>query len=114
MSILLFTQQASAQNLDYLKDIKPILKTHCVSCHGPIKSEASLRLDTFAHIASGGDNGHALVAAKPQASPIIQRVLSDDRADDRRVGCVRRSGRTELLDQQRQRQLQGYSGGLHL
>ncbi|MBT3471165.1 MAG: DUF1587 domain-containing protein, partial [Opitutae bacterium] len=31
----------------YEKDIRPILKAHCVKCHGPEKQKGKLRLDTL-------------------------------------------------------------------
>jgi hypothetical protein len=30
---------------DYLRDIKPLLKNRCSSCHGSLKQKAGLRLD---------------------------------------------------------------------
>lgn len=32
---------------DFHKDVLPILKSHCVSCHGPDKQESAIRLDTL-------------------------------------------------------------------
>ena len=32
--------------VDYVKQIRPILKARCYSCHGALKQKASLRLDT--------------------------------------------------------------------
>ena len=34
--------------IDYALDIKPIFARHCVTCHGPTKQKATLRLDTGA------------------------------------------------------------------
>ena len=31
---------------DYLRDIKPVLKDRCFACHGALKQESDLRLDT--------------------------------------------------------------------
>ncbi|HRH96717.1 MAG TPA: PSD1 and planctomycete cytochrome C domain-containing protein [Prosthecobacter sp.] len=38
---------------DYLKDIKPLLKERCVSCHGSVKQKGDLRLDAGALIGTG-------------------------------------------------------------
>ena len=37
---------ARGADVDYLRDIKPLLKHHCYACHGALKQEAKLRVDT--------------------------------------------------------------------
>ncbi|WP_395735789.1 PSD1 and planctomycete cytochrome C domain-containing protein [Prosthecobacter sp.] len=39
-----------AMAVDYVKDIKPLLKERCVSCHGTVKQKGDLRLDAGALI----------------------------------------------------------------
>ena len=34
--------------IDYLDDVKPVFKQRCFACHGTLKQEAGLRLDTVA------------------------------------------------------------------
>ena len=36
--------------VDYVKDIKPLLKERCISCHGTVKQKGDLRLDAGALI----------------------------------------------------------------
>ena len=38
----------AADGIDYVRDVKPILKAHCFRCHGPLKAQSGLRLDTKA------------------------------------------------------------------
>ncbi len=64
------------EDVDYVKQIKPLLKERCYSCHGSLKQKAGLRLDTVRLMKDGGDNGPALVAGAPLQSPIIQRVVA--------------------------------------
>jgi hypothetical protein len=71
---------AADDAIDYLKQIKPILKERCWSCHGALKQKASLRLDTVALMREGGDNGSVVVANKPGESPLLERVLSTEPA----------------------------------
>jgi len=40
--------------VDYFKQIKPILSVKCYSCHGALKQEAELRLETRALMRTGG------------------------------------------------------------
>ena len=30
---------------DYEREVKPLLREHCISCHGPVKQKGGLRLD---------------------------------------------------------------------
>ncbi len=66
--------------VDYAKQIKPILKQRCFSCHGALKQKADLRLDTVALMREGGDNGPALTPGSAAQSPIVHRVTSTEPA----------------------------------
>lgn len=66
----------AADGPDYVSDIKPLLKTHCWSCHGPLRQEGGLRLDTAALAIRGGDSGAAVVAGNAAGSTIIQRITA--------------------------------------
>jgi len=64
---------------EYLNKVKPLLKGRCYACHGALKQEAELRLDTAALIRQGGDSG-AVIAPGDLASSslLLQRVSSTD------------------------------------
>jgi mono/diheme cytochrome c family protein len=62
---------AAAPPVDYERDIKPLLRERCVSCHGQLKQKGGLRLDAGSLIAKGGDSG-------PAHSLILERILSTD------------------------------------
>lgn len=64
--------------VDYLTQIKPILKSRCFACHGGLKQDGSLRLDTGELILEGGDSGPSLIPGKSSESEILDRVSSDD------------------------------------
>jgi len=67
----------SAAPVDYTRDVRPIFAAHCVSCHGPTKAQAELRLDLYARIKEGGNSGPAVVAGKPGESRILQAIAGD-------------------------------------
>ncbi|HEY3789384.1 MAG TPA: PSD1 and planctomycete cytochrome C domain-containing protein, partial [Urbifossiella sp.] len=69
------------QNVDFSRDIQPILAKHCLACHGPEKQKGGLRLDRKADALAGGDSGAAIVPANPESSALIQRVASNDPAE---------------------------------
>ena len=70
-----------AHPVDYVKDVRPILREHCVKCHGAEKREGGLRLDIKKWVFQGGDSGEVLVVGKPDESELIYRVETDDEDD---------------------------------
>lgn len=72
-----------AQDVQFNRDVRPILSDRCFSCHGPDSKNNStpLRLDTAAGAAvdliSGG---RAVVPGDPEASVLLQRVTTDNPA----------------------------------
>ncbi len=61
--------------VDYMREVKPILAASCYACHGVIKQKGGLRVDTVKFMNDGGDKGSALVAGKPDDSPLLKHVL---------------------------------------
>jgi mono/diheme cytochrome c family protein len=61
----------AAEQVDYRRDIQPLLTRHCYECHGPDKQKSGLRLDTVAAATKGGYNGAAIVPGKSGESLLI-------------------------------------------
>jgi hypothetical protein len=76
--LILASPSLAADRVDYLRDVKPILKEKCFACHGGLKQEASLRLDTAAFVRLGGDGGAAIKPGDAAASLLMERVTSQD------------------------------------
>lgn len=63
--------------VDFVRDIQPIFKQHCLECHGA-KLEGGLRLDSRARALAGGDSGQpAIIAGDPGKSRLIRLVRGE-------------------------------------
>ena len=63
------------RTIDFAQHIQPLLSKKCVSCHGPEKPKAGLRLDRKAAAFKGGDDlGAAIVPGKSRESPLFRVV----------------------------------------
>lgn len=71
---------APEASVDYSSKIKPLLRARCYACHGALKQEADLRLDTAASILQGGESGPAIKASDPAGSLLLARVSEADPA----------------------------------
>lgn len=69
---------AIAEGTDYEKNVKTVLAERCFACHGALKQEAGLRLDTVALMTQGGDTGPAIVPGQAKESLIWSRISSTD------------------------------------
>lgn len=76
-----FEGTAAAETVDYLRDVKPLLAKHCVSCHGEKLSRGGLRLDTAVAAFRGGDGGPSVVPGKAAESPLIDAVISEEETE---------------------------------
>ncbi len=68
-----------AADIDFNRDVRPILASNCFTCHGPDEKErkGKLRLDTF----DGATKGTAVVPGDPAKSELITRVKTTDAKD---------------------------------
>lgn len=73
--------RAADERVDYLTQVKPVLRERCVACHGALKQEAGLRLDTAALAIKGGDSGAAITPGDAAKSRLLTRVSATDVAE---------------------------------
>ena len=75
---LILPSTGMAEEVDYLKQVKPLLRERCFSCHGALKQKGGLRLDTAKSILAGGDTGAVVTPGDAAASLLLERVTATD------------------------------------
>src|SRR3954462_15131693 len=62
---------SAKRQIDFVRDIQPILSKNCYSCHGPDKQEKDLRWDLLSSALKGGTTGPAIISGKSAESRMI-------------------------------------------
>ena len=76
LSALISATSHAADSVDFEKQILPIFMEHCAGCHGEEKGLGKLRLHTAPAIQESLKvHEHLLVAAKPDESELLQRLV---------------------------------------
>jgi len=70
--------KAVERQVDFVKDVQPLLVKHCWSCHADKKQESGLRLDRKMPALNGGDLGKVIVPGKSAESRLIKYVAAVD------------------------------------
>src|SRR5215510_5184523 len=85
-SWLAFDEPSSAVSIrqtqvDFERDIRPLLHARCVGCHGASKQQSGLRLDQKVAALKGGVGGAVIVPGSSARSELIRRVSSADKSE---------------------------------
>lgn len=70
--------KASHAQVDFARDIVPVLTRNCVACHNAKKAEGGLNLESHASLMLGGDSGPAIVPQDIDESYLHSRVVDED------------------------------------
>lgn len=62
--------------------IQPIFEARCVTCHGPTKHKANLRLDNYSTLMRGGKDGPVVRPGNVQGSDLFRRITLTSDHDD--------------------------------
>ncbi len=74
-----FSPQTAAVNFEL--DIRPLLHSRCIECHGPGRQQSGLRLDNKAAAMKGGVSGPVIKPGRSAESELIRRVQSADKSE---------------------------------
>lgn len=66
----------SAQEIDFARQVQPILEKSCIKCHGPKRQKGDLRLDQWSDALTKGEEP-TITAGHPEKSALIGRVTLD-------------------------------------
>lgn len=73
---------SAADEVDFKKDIAPILEASCVKCHNAEKKKGKLDMSTKAGFEKGGEDGKLVEAGKADASALIKVLALPEDDDD--------------------------------
>src|SRR5262245_38257484 len=69
----------AARQIDFKRDVAPILKDRCLDCHGEKKQRGDFRLDSRSAALRGGNDVSApIIPGKSGESPLIRIVAGLD------------------------------------
>ncbi len=70
---------ATPEKIDFSRDVRPILNTNCLPCHGGVKKSGKVSfLYREEALAKGKSGKPTVVPSDPDASEMLVRILSDD------------------------------------
>tara|TARA_R110002096_G_scaffold147220_11_gene306947 strand:- start:23005 stop:26415 length:3411 start_codon:yes stop_codon:yes gene_type:complete len=74
---------AAEEKIDFNRDIRPLISSNCIACHGPDENEraADLRLDTIEGSRADLGGYAAIVPGDAEASEMLYRITTDDEDD---------------------------------
>jgi mono/diheme cytochrome c family protein len=61
--------------ITFARDVAPIFQKNCIACHGSVKPQGGLRLDSEAATLKGGESGKVIVPGDSEKSPLVKRLL---------------------------------------
>ena len=78
LSSPLQAQREAKPNLQFERDIAPVFKRYCVSCHNVDDRDGGLALDTFSNLAAGGESGPAVLPSDVNGSHLWRLISGQE------------------------------------
>ena len=78
-SVLCLIQSlAMGADLDFYRDIYPVLKANCISCHNKTTTKAGLNMESPELMKKGGETGPGIVPGKGAESLVVRAAAHSD------------------------------------
>ena len=76
LTVLALTTPARAdeKSVSFEKDVMPIFKTNCISCHKADKKKGKLDMSTYADLRKGGKQGDPIKPGDPAKSLLVDMI----------------------------------------
>jgi mono/diheme cytochrome c family protein len=74
LSLALSAPAQEKKAVSFEKDVMPILKASCISCHKPDKKKGKLDMSTYEALMKGGDQGSPVKPGDAKKSILIEVV----------------------------------------
>jgi len=72
----------SPENVDFVKEIAPLIKDLCFKCHGGEKVKGKFKLNTKKDAMDGGESGKEILPHKPSLSKFYTSLVAEKDSDD--------------------------------
>ena len=76
--LLLLTPALADDAVSYHRQVVPIVRANCVSCHKPGKSKGGLDLTTLAALLKGGKDGAVITPGDVKGSKLVESICGDE------------------------------------
>lgn len=77
-ALLLCTTNLRSEEVDFSREVAPIIAERCLDCHGGREPEGGLDLSSRERAFAGGDSGVVLVSGQPEESLLWQRIADNE------------------------------------
>jgi len=78
VSVAAAPAETSDDRVSFARDVWPLLKENCVSCHRPAKLKGGLDLSSMAGLTRGGDDGQVLHPGAATRSPLVAAISGEN------------------------------------
>lgn len=78
VAVLAAGPMVAAAEVDFERDVAPILLRRCLECHDDANASGGLRLSAGPDLLKGGDSGRVVMPGSARDSALIQRVLAGE------------------------------------
>jgi hypothetical protein len=79
---LVFASFSADGSVDFARDIAPVLRDRCLTCHAETK-QGGLQLTRRESLLQGGDSGPAIVVGKSEHSLLVRRISAPKDSDEK-------------------------------